>query len=126
MSMIFLAMGTCQLGMTRRDKDGNIVEESQARFVLDDAGGSVAVGEIDPQTKEVKENTVSIYGDWQAADYLQEVLEHIKPRRAINIPDFKAIIQAAYREDGCSLVCDYCKGLNCMDCIVKEWMEEET
>ena len=125
MSMIFLATGTCQLGVTRRDKDGNIVEESQARFVLDDAGGSVAVGEIDPQTKEVKENTVSIYGDWQAADYMQEVLEHIKPRRAINIPDFKAIIQAAYREDGCSLVCDYCKGLNCMDCIVKEWLEEE-
>lgn len=124
MSMIFLATGTCQLGVIRRDKDGHIVEESPAQFIEDDIGGSVAVGEIDPQTKEVKENTVSIYGDWQAADYLREVLEHINPRRAINIPDFKAIIQAAYREDGCSLVCDYCKGLNCMDCIVKEWLEE--
>jgi hypothetical protein len=126
MSMIFLATGTCQLGVIRRDKDGHIVEESMAQFIEDDIGGSVAVGEIDPQTKEVKESTVSIYGDWQAADYLREVLEHINPRRAINIPDFKAIIQAAYREDGCSLVCDYCKGLNCMDCIVKEWLEEET
>ena len=125
MSMIFLATGTCQLGMTRRDKDGNIIEETQPRFVWDDSGGSVAVGVMDPQTKEIKENTVSIYGDWQAADYLREVLERINPKRAINIPDFKAIIQAAYREDGCSLVCDYCSSLNCMNCVVKEWMEEE-
>ena len=124
MSMIFLATGTCQLGVTRRDKDGNIKEESQAQFIEDDTGGSVAVGVMDPQTKEIKEDTVSIYGDWQAADYLREVLEHINPKRAINIPDFKAIIQAAYREDGCSLVCDYCSSLNCMNCVVKEWMEE--
>ncbi len=124
MQIVFLAKGTCTMGLTRIDKDGHIVESSPAQFVGDDAGGSIAVGLMDSQTNEIKEDTVSIYGDWQAADYLREVLDHIKPKRALNIPDFKKIIQAAYREDGCSLVCDYCSSLNCMDCIVKEWMEE--
>ena len=43
MSMIFLAKGTCTLGRTTRDKDGNIIESAPARFIWDKKGGSIAV-----------------------------------------------------------------------------------
>lgn len=124
--MIFLAKGTCTLGMNRTDKDGNIVESTPAQFTWNDAGGSIAIGEMDPKTKEIDEESVSIFGDWDAAGYLAEALELLKPRRKINIPDFKSIIQAAYKEDGNDLVCDYCPraGYDCQDCIVNEWKEE--
>lgn len=122
MSMIFLATGTVTLGMAKRDKDGNIVESTSARFLWDNNGGSIAIGEMDPETKEINEESVSIFGDWDAAGYLAEVLELIKPRRSINIPDLKAIILAA-EKDGTD-VCEYCQSCNCQDCIVKEWKEE--
>lgn len=124
MSMIFLATGTVTLGMTKRDKDGNVASSTSARFTWDDNGGSIAIGEMDPKTKEINEESVSIFGDWDAAGYLAEALELIKPRRQTNIPDFKSIIQKAYTEDGNDLVCDYCQSCNCRDCIVKEWKEE--
>lgn len=124
--MIFLAKGTCTMGMTKTDKDGNVVESTSAQFTFDGTGGSIAIGEMDPDTKEIKEESVSIFGDWDAAGYLAETMELLKPRRKVNIPDFKAIIQAAYKEDGNDLVCDYCPraGYDCHDCIVKEWKEE--
>lgn len=124
MSMIFLATGTVTLGMTKRDKDGNVVSSTPARFTWDDKGGSIAIGYMDDKTKEINEESVSIFGDWDAAGYLKEAMDRLKPRRQINIPDFKAIIQKAYTEDGNDLVCDYCQGLNCRDCIVREWKEE--
>ena len=65
-----------------------------------------------------------IHGDWDAAGYLEEALKQLKPRRRLNIPDLKAIVQAAYLEDGNDLLCDYCKGMNCHNCIIKDWKEE--
>lgn len=124
MSMIFIAKGTCKLGVTRRDKDGNVTESTPAQFIWDEKGGSIAVGHMDPESKEIYEDTVSIFGDWDAAGYLEDALKLLKPKRRINIPDLRAIVQAAYEEDGCDLLCDYCKSVNCRDCIVREWKEE--
>lgn len=123
MSIIFLAKGRAILGMNKVDKDGNITESTPAHFEFADDGPSVAVGEMDPVTKVFKDGA-SIYGDWDAAGYLKAVMEKLQPRRKINIPDFKAIIQKAYTEDGNDLVCDYCQAINCRDCIVKEWKDE--
>ena len=124
MSMIFLATGTVTMGMTKRDKDGKVVSSTPARFTWDDAGGSIAIGYMDAETKEIIEESVSIFGDWDAAGYLAEVLDLIKPRRPVNIPDFKAIIQKAYTAAGEHPLCVYCQGINCQDCIMKEWTEE--
>ncbi len=99
------------------------MESTPARFTWDETGGSIAIGEMDPDTKEIKEESVSIFGDWDAAGYLAEVLDLLKPRRQVNVPDFKAIIQEAIRIDNIDL-CDYCRIPNCRDCIVKEWKEE--
>lgn len=121
--MIFLATGTCTMGMTKRDKDGNVAESTSAQFTFDGTGGSIAIGEMDPDTKKIKEDSVSIFGDWDAAGYLAEVLDLLKPRRQVNIPNFKAIIQAFIEKDNIDF-CDYCPNLNCQDCIVKEWKEE--
>ena len=123
MSAIFLMRGSCSLGRTQRDKDGNIVSETPAQFTADKSGGSIAVGELDSETMTPKECD-GIYGDWDAAGYLAQALKMLGLGRSVNIPDFKAIIQTAYQEDGSDLVCDYCKGTNCQGCIVHEWKEE--
>ena len=123
MSMIFLATGHAHLGMNKRDKEGNITESVPSHFEFAADGSCVAVGELDPKTMEVKGNA-DLFGDWDAAGYLKEAMDRLKPSRPVNIPDFRAIIQKAYTEDGNDLVCDYCTGINCRDCIVKEWKEE--
>lgn len=123
MSMVFIATGTCTLGVTTRDKDGNILESRPAQFTPTKDGGSVAVGLLDPETMQPIEIT-SMYGDWDAAGYMAEILKLLNPVRKINLPDLKEIVKAAYQEDGNDLLCDYCKSMNCRDCIIKEWKEE--
>lgn len=123
MNMIFLAKGTCTMGMTKRDEDGNITESTQARFEFAPDGPSVAVGEMNSETYEVNSDSVAVFGDWDAAGYLTEVLQLLKPCRSLNIPDFKFLIQEAIRKDNIDF-CDYCQNPNCRDCIVKEWKEE--
>ena len=124
MSMVFIVTGTCTLGVTTRDKDGNILESRPAQFTPTNDGGSVAVGLLDPETMQPIEIT-SMYGDWDAAGYMAEILKLLNPVRKINLPDLKEIVKAAYQEDGNDLLCDYCKSMNCCDCIIKEWQEEE-
>ena len=124
MSMVFIVTGTCTLGVTTRDKDGNILESRPAQFTPTKDGGSVAVGLLDPETMQPIEIT-SMYGDWDAAGYMAEILKLLNPVRKINLPDLKEIVKAAYQEDGNDLLCDYCKSMNCRDCIIKEWREEE-
>ena len=124
MSMVFIVTGTCTFGVTTRDKDGNILESRPAQFTPTKDGGSVAVGLLDPETMQPIEIT-SMYGDWDAAGYMAEILKLLNPVRKINLPDLKEIVKAAYQEDGNDLLCDYCKSMNCRDCIIKEWREEE-
>lgn len=123
MSAIFIATGTCTMGMTKTDKGGNVVSHTPAQFTFDDTGGSVAIGELDSETMKPKGPVTGIYADWDAAGYLEMVLELLKPRRTLNIPDIRTMIVTAAREgDG---LCRYCtSGPGCRDCIIREWEEE--
>ena len=123
MSLIFLATGRATMGINKRDKDGNIIEKVPARFEFENGGPCVAVGELDPETMQVK-GDVDLFGDWQAAEYLEEAMKKLKPRRPVNIPDFKALIQEAYTAAGEHTVCFMCPAINCRECIVNEWLEE--
>ena len=78
MSVIFLAKGTCTLGINRTDKDGNVIEYTPAQFTMDDTGGSVAVGLLDPETMQPAGPVEGIFGDWNAAGYLEYALELLK------------------------------------------------
>lgn len=126
MSIVFLMKGVCTLGRTKTDKDGNVIESTPAQFTADDAGGSIAVGVLNPKTMQPAGPVSGIFGDWDAAGYMAEALKLLRPNRSVNIPDLKAIVQAAYREDGNDLLCDYCKSMNCRDCIVREWKEDDS
>lgn len=122
--MIFLAKGTCKLGMTHKDKDGNVTQSTSAQFIFDGTGGSIAVGEMNPETKTIDTDSVSIFGDWDAAGYLEEALKLLNPKRKVNIPDFKYIIQSIIRSDHID-ICDNCHDYyKCRDCIVRDWKEE--
>lgn len=123
--MIFLAKGTCTMGMTKKDKDGNIVESTNAQFTADDNGATVVVGKLDPETMKPVEPVDSVYGDWDAAGYLAKALELLKPSRKVNIPDLKSMVQRLWSVDRIDL-CDYCRDFHvCRDCIVNEWKEEQ-
>lgn len=65
-----------------------------------------------------------IYGDWQASEYLGDVLAELKPRRKVNLPDFPAIVRAAMA-DGMD-ICVYCQSFGCNECIVNEWKSERS
>ena len=124
MSMIFLAKGTCTMGRTQTDKDGNVVSSTPAQFTADDTGGSVVVGVLDPETMKPVEPVETVYGDWDAAGYLAKALELLKPGRRINIPDFQMLVQNLWKDAGID-ICDHCHNFyNCRDCIVNEWKEE--
>ena len=123
MSMIFLATGHAHLGMTERDKDGNVTKSTPAHFEFADDGPCVAVGELDPETMEVKSDVV-MYGDWDAAGYLEDTMKRLKPGRQVNIPDFKTIVLRLLKDEGID-ICDQCPTGNCRDCIVNEWKEED-
>ena len=123
--MLFIAKGHCQLGETKVDDDGNIISHTDATFSTDENGECVAIGEFDEDAPELKLSIHSIHGDWDAAGYLGAILEALKPRRQINLPDFKAIFEVA-RNNGLDL-CDYCPNeiYYCRDCIVKRWEEQD-
>ena len=124
MSMIFLAKGTCTLGMSKTDKDGNIVKSMPAQFTIDDAGGSVVVGVLDPETMKPVGPVDSVYGDWDAAGYLGKALELLSPGRKTNIPDLKSMAQNLLKVDRTD-ICEHCQDYpNCRDCIVQEWKDE--
>ena len=123
MSLIFLAKGHAHMGMTERDKDGNVIKSTPARFEYADDGPCVAVGELDPETMEVK-GDVDLYGDWDAAGYLAETMKRLNPSRKPNIPDFKAIVRNLWKDEHVD-ICLHCPSFGCSDCIVNAWKEED-
>lgn len=123
MSMIFLATGHCTMGFTHTDQDGNITESAPAKFEFADNGSCVAIGSLNPETWKPQEELDGLFGDWDACGYLAKALELLNPSRPVNIPDLAAITKAAMN-DGVDL-CDYCQGLNCQECAVAEWKEED-
>ena len=121
MGIISIGVGTCTLGSRQRDRDGKVVSETPAQWEADQAGGSVAIVPLNPDTME-PDGAAEIYGDWQASSYLGRVLELIHPNRQIDVPNLAAMVRAA-AEDGLDL-CEYCKDFYmCQNCIVKEWKE---
>lgn len=121
MGVIGIGVGTAKMGRICQDKDGNITEQSTARWDADPAGGSVAIWPMDPEKMEPS-GPAEVYGDWDAAAYLRRVVELIHPNRQINIPDLEAMIRAAAK-DGVD-ICTYCPDYNCRGCIVNEWKED--
>ena len=124
MSIVFLMTGNCTLGRTMQDKDGNVIEHTPAQFTQDDVGGCVAVGLLDPETMQPVGPVSGIYGDWDAVAYLEEALKLLKPKRKVNIPDFKHIIQSLIKHDGVDICADCYNFDKCSDCIIKDWKEE--
>ena len=52
MGVIGIGVGTAKMGRICRDKDGNITEQSTARWDVDPDGGSVAIWPMDPEKME--------------------------------------------------------------------------
>lgn len=73
MSIICIAKGTATIGMTTRGADGKIISQTPARWEHDPDGGCVALWTMNPETEE-QEAPARIYGDWQASEYLGDVL----------------------------------------------------
>ena len=113
MGVIGIGVGTATMGRICRDKDGNITEQSTARWDADPAGGSVAIWPMDPEKMEPS-GPAEVYGNWDAAAYLRRVVDLIQPNRQI--------IRAAAK-DGVD-ICTYCADCNCWDCIVSKWKED--
>ena len=84
MGVIGIGVGTAKMGRICRDKDGNITEQSTARWDVDPDGGSVAIWPMDPEKMEPS-GPAEVYGDWDAAAYLRRVVELIHPNRQIMI-----------------------------------------
>ena len=124
MSIVYIAKGTCHLGRTQTDKDGNILSSTPAHFEINNAGGSVVVGLLDQESMQPDGPASGIFGDYDAAGYLSEALKLLQPNRKVNVPDIERIVKKAYTEDGNDLLCDYCESLNCRNCIIKEWKDE--
>lgn len=80
MSIICIAKGTATIGLTTRGADGQIISQTPARWEHDPDGGCVALWTMNPETEE-QEAPARIYGDWQASEYLGDVLAELKPRR---------------------------------------------
>lgn len=94
MSIICIAKGTATMGHTTIGHGGEVTSQTPARWEHDPDGGCVALWTMNPETKE-QEAPARIYGDWQASEYLGDVLAELKPRRKVNLPDFPAIVRAA-------------------------------
>lgn len=126
MSALFIGRGECHLGRTRKDEDGNLVEQTGAKWEPNAEGGCVAICDMD-QGKMEPTGAEEVFGDWDAAHFLARVLEKLGPGHPVNVPDFRAILKAAMC-DGADedFFCEYCKqyGYSCRDCIVTEWKEE--
>ena len=123
MSIICIAKGTATIGLTTRGADVQIISQTPARWEHDPNGGCVALWTMNPETEE-QEAPARIYGDWQASEYLGDILAELKPRRKVNLPDFPAIVRAAMA-DGVD-ICVYCQSFDCNECIVNEWKSERS
>lgn len=122
MPMIFLATGNFNLGRINRNKNGNVIKETPPKFEHNDKGNCVIVGKINPETME-QIDTADLFGNYQASAYLKKTLELLNPNRAVDVPNFKQIICSAIH-NGVD-ICDYCSDMNCSNCVVSEWKQEE-
>lgn len=127
--MIYIGRGDVTMGSTITDRAGNVVKQLPARYEEKDDGACVVIGQINTETGKLGDVT-SVYGDWQAAEYLGDVLSRMGKTRPINIPDFKAMVKRAEKDrvwgEG-NIFCEKCRetgSMSCRFCIVNEWKEE--
>ncbi len=94
MGALFIGRGDCRLGTTKRDKAGNVVEQTGAKWEPNAEGGCVAICDMDPDKMEPV-GAAEVFGDWDAAHFLARVLDKLGPGRPTNIPDFRDILKKA-------------------------------
>ena len=126
MGAIFIGRGDCRLGMRRTDAEGNVVEQTGAKWEPNAEGGCVAICDMDTDKMEPT-GAAEVFGDWDAAHFLARVLEKLGPGRPVNVPDFQGILKRAmYAGADEDFFCEYCQryGYDCRDCIVTEWKED--
>ncbi len=125
MPSILIEKGNFTMAEVHTNPDGGKETVSAGGWKPDENGGCVIVCAVDTEDKNKQAGDAAIFGDWQAAEYLGRVLELLKPARAVNVPDFKAIFKAA-RIDGMDM-CLYCQSLECPDCYMnpENWEEAE-
>lgn len=122
MSLFFVGRGDAILGRVERDANGKETKRINAHWENNPEGGSVAIGTLDPETMQPI-GPAAIFGDWDAAGYLAQVLKELGPGRHINIPDMGDIIKGAIR-DGFE-PCEHCTAVgDCPDCVITKWKEE--
>ena len=122
--MIFLAKGRCWLGQCTKDRDGNVVTETKARFEADPEGGCIAVGTLDDESME-QIGDAEIFGDYDHWGFLNRALQLLTPTRPGNMPDFREIFENMYKEnpsEGCAFR-PYCDRILCADCVCWNWIE---
>ncbi len=122
MSMIFLTTGNCYLGRRDRDENGKIIKEIPPHFEYDDNGSCVVIGKLNPDTME-QICDADVFGDFNASGYLKKALKLLNPQRDIDIPNFKAIVRSLLHDN--IDICDNCFEMNCKNCIVSEWKQED-
>lgn len=122
-SMLFIGKGTYSIGATTTDANGNVIKSVPPHWEPSDEGGSIVVGKMYARSKR-QIGSAEVYGDWDAAGYLEEILRLLSPARPINIPDFRAISNNAQKDGQDWYLCEYCTKTNCRDCIVRRWREE--
>lgn len=121
MGVIGIGVGDAIMGRTRRDENGNIMEQSAARWDANPPAVRWRSGQW-TRRRWNRAGRRKCTGTGDAARYLARVVDLIHPNRQINIPDLEAMIRAAAK-DGVD-ICTYCPDYNCRDCIVNEWKED--
>ncbi len=124
MRALIMAAGTCRMGQTTRDKDGNIIKHTPASFTPGE-GGCIIVGKAKIDGDKIEaDGPADVFGDWDAAGYITRALEILEPARKINIPDLRKIVRDAAQNGDDGFLCEHCGDVNCRDCIITQWREE--
>lgn len=121
MGVIGIGVGTATLGRICRDKDGNITEQSTARWDADPPADRWQSGQW-TRRRWNRAGRRRCTGTGTRPPTSCRVVELIHPNRQINIPNLEAMIRAAAK-DGVD-ICTYCPDYNCRGCIVNEWKED--
>lgn len=128
--MFYIGRGNVTMARITKDEHGNVVKHTPAQYTESDDGACVVIGEVDTDTGALGP-VMSIYADWQAAEYLGDILTQLGKKRPINIPSFKAMVQAAEKNrswDADNVFCEKChetgSTTSCRFCIVNEWRED--
>lgn len=120
-SGVFLVKGTYTFGRVTQHKDGT-KEHIPAKFTPSDSGGCVLVAKVSLATMD-SVAPASLFGDYQAAEYLGEALDLIAPSRRPDVPNLENVFKnVGKKREECPLL-EYCSNF-CYDCKLHEWMTE--